>query len=196
MEVREGIKVMAMASAEEWRNWLTENHAIDKKAWVIIYNNNNPSSITYDEAVDEAICYGWIDGKAVERNDNSDYVLFGRRSPKRNWFTTNRGRAERLMAQNRITEAGLRTIEISKQNGTWEALEEAENVIIPLDFLMALEAYEQAGFNFDKFPESIKVNILKWIFNAKSPHTRNKRIEEAASMADKNVPATKFRKPI
>jgi uncharacterized protein YdeI (YjbR/CyaY-like superfamily) len=191
MEVREGIKVMTVANAHEWRNWLKQNHAIDKKAWVIIYNNNNPSSINYDEAVDEAICYGWIDGKSIERNDYSDYVLFGRRSPKRNWFTVNRDRAERLMAENRMTEAGLRTVEISKQNGTWEALEEAESVIIPLELQMALEAYEQAGFNFEKFPQSIKISILKWIFNAKSPHTRNKRIEETASLAEKNIPAHK-----
>jgi len=194
MELKNGIATYYAASRAEWRNWLQENHSSTKNVWLIIYKKESGKpSITYKEAVEEALCFGWIDSKPNARDAESFYQFFAQRNPKSNWSKVNKAKVEALIQQNLMTEAGYKMIEIAKQNGTWDALNEVEASVIPPDLQAALNANEAALNYFNAFPRSSKRNILEWILNAKQPATRLKRIEETVRLAADNIKANHYR---
>ena len=177
-----------------WRNWLETHHDVEKNVWLIIYHKDTGyPSVYYKEAVEEALCFGWIDSKPNRRNDKSYYQFFAKRNPKSNWSKVNKQKVSYLLEAGLMTAAGLQIIEIAKQNGTWTALDEVDNRIIPDDLQMALNENEEALKNFMAFPPSSHKIILEWINNAKQPSTRNKRIEETVRLAAQNVKANHFR---
>ncbi len=177
-----------------WRNWLETHHDVEKNVWLIIYHKDaGYPSVYYQEAVEEALCFGWIDSKPNRRNDKSYYQFFAKRNPKSNWSKVNKQKVSYLLEAGLMTAAGLQIIEIAKQNGTWTALDEVDNRIIPDDLQMALNENEEALKNFMAFPPSSHKIILEWINNAKQPSTRNKRIEETVRLAAQNVKANHFR---
>jgi len=192
---KDGVKTFHAQHGATWRKWLEENHAMEKSVWLIIYKKDSDvPSVYYDEAVDEALCFGWIDSKPNKRDDKSYYQFFARRSPKSNWSRVNKQKVERLLAENRMAPAGLEMIRIAKETGTWTALDAIENLEIPHDLTAEFSNYLSSAENFEKFPRSVKRGILEWIINAKRPETRKKRIVETASLAAKNVRANQFRK--
>jgi uncharacterized protein YdeI (YjbR/CyaY-like superfamily) len=144
------------------------------------------------EAVDEALCFGWIDSKPNKRDAESFYQYFSKRNPKSNWSKVNKEKVKRLLAEGLITKSGLEAIEIAKQNGTWNALDEVEEIIIPDDLQKAFSKKKSALTNFEKFPRSSKRGILEWILNAKRPETRQKRIQETVDLAEKNIKANHY----
>lgn len=177
MEIYKGVKATSAKNSNEWRDWLAQNHSTEKSIWLIIYKKDSGTlSVTYDEAVDEALCFGWIDSKPNKRDDNSFYQFFAKRNPKSNWSRVNKEKIKRLLAANKIATAGLAMIEIAKQNGTWTALDDVENLIIPKDLQTEFDKYSKAADNFEAFPRSVKRGILEWILNAKKTETRQKRI--------------------
>jgi uncharacterized protein YdeI (YjbR/CyaY-like superfamily) len=195
MEVYKEVKTTSAKNSNEWRKWLEQNHSTEKSVWLIIYKKDSDTpSVTYDEAVDEALCFGWIDSKPNKRDENSFYQFFAKRNPKSNWSKVNKQKIERLLKANKIAPAGLEMIEIAKQNGIWTALDDVENLIIPKDLQAEFAKYTQAAKNFEAFPRSVKRGILEWILNAKKPETRQKRITETASLAQENIWANQFRK--
>lgn len=192
---KDGVKTFHAQNGATWRKWLEENHATEKSVWLIIYKKDSDvPSVYYDEAVDEALCFGWIDSKPNKRDDKSYYQFFARRNPKSNWSRVNKQKVERLLAENRMAPAGLEMIRIAKETGTWTALDAIENLEIPPDLAAAFGNYPSSAENFGNFPRSVKRGILEWIINAKRPETRKKRIVETASLAAKNVRANQFRK--
>ena len=194
MELKNGIKTFHAADRAAWRQWLSDNHANEKSIWLIIYKKeSNISSIYYDEAVDEALCFGWIDSKANKRDEISYYQYFAKRKVKSNWSKVNKAKVERLTAEGRMTEAGFKMIEIAKENGTWSALDDVENLIIPEDLQSALDANLIAKAHFEAFPRSVKRGILEWLMNAKRLETRQKRIEETVTLAAQNIRANQYR---
>jgi len=150
--------------------------------------------VYYDEAVDEALCFGWIDSKINKRDDESFYQFFARRNPKSKWSRVNKNKVERLQAEGRMAPEGLAMVELARQNGTWNALDEVENLTIPPDLQQALDALPNAAAHFDAFPRSVKRGILEWILNAKKDETRQKRILETATLAAQNIRANQFRR--
>ena len=160
---------------------------------IIYHKDAGYPSVYYQEAVEEALCFGWIDSKPNRRNDKSYYQFFAKRNPKSNWSKVNKQKVSYLLEAGLMTAAGLQIIEIAKQNGTWTALDEVDNRIIPDDLQMALNENEEALKNFMAFPPSSHKIILEWINNAKQPSTRNKRIEETVRLAAQNVKANHFR---
>lgn len=195
MELKDGIPTFYAPSQRDWRTWLEQNHATEKSVWLIIFKKETGKpSVYYSEAVDEALCFGWIDSKANARDAESYYQFFARRSPKSNWSRVNKEKVERLNAQNRIAEAGLKAIELAKQNGTWTALDDVENLTIPEDLQAAFEKNNPAFENWNKFARSAKRGILEWILNAKKMETRQKRIDETVRLAADNLKAN-FPKP-
>lgn len=195
MEVYKEVKATVAKDSNEWRKWLEQNHATEKSVLLIIYKKDSGTpSVTYDEAVDEALCFGWIDSKPNKRDENSFYQFFAKRNPKSNWSRVNKQKIERLLKANKIAPAGLEIIEIAKQNSTWTALDDVENLIIPKDLQAEFAKYTQATKNFEAFPRSVKRGILEWLLNAKKPETRQKRITETASLAQENIRANQFRK--
>jgi uncharacterized protein YdeI (YjbR/CyaY-like superfamily) len=176
-----------------WRDWLQKNHNKAKSVWLILYHRDSGKpSVTYNDAVEEALCFGWIDSKANMRDDESSYLFFTRRSPKSNWSKNNRERAERMINQGLMTNAGM-DITLAKNTGRWTALEEVQNSVVPTDLKEAFAANPIAEKNFSEFPPSSKRIILEWILNAKKPETRHKRIEETVQLAKKNIKANHYR---
>ena len=150
-------------------------------------------SVYYDDAVEEAICFGWVDSKPNKRDDESYYLFMAQRKPGSNWSKLNRQRAEKMVAKGRMDQAGMAMVALAKQTGTWEALEDVQNAVVPPDLAEALLANVAANANFDAFPPSSKRIILEWILNAKKPETRQKRIGETVALAAKNIKANHYR---
>lgn len=178
----------------EWRDWLTKNSNTTAAVWLIIYHKNSTiPSLTYDEAVEEALCFGWIDSKPNKRDTESYYLFFSKRKPKSNWSKANRERAERMIQSKQMTKWGLEMIELAKTTGTWLALKEVQDSILPEDLKRALETNLLASQNFEDFPPSSKRIILEWILNAKKEETRLKRINETVDLAAKGIKANHYR---
>jgi uncharacterized protein YdeI (YjbR/CyaY-like superfamily) len=172
---------------DEWRAWLQENHTAQKEAWLVILKKQVTSpGVFYEEAVEEAVCFGWIDGSMKPAAAEFYYLRFSPRKHGSVWSVSNQKRVERLIAQGRMTEAGMAKVREAKENGEWEAAIRREDTSsLPEDLKLALERDAEAQANFEKFPASQKKQLLYWIASAKTDKTRQKRIRETAEMAAK-----------
>lgn len=194
MELHNGIKTVRARTRKEWRRWLERNHQSEKSAWLIIYHKKSQTkSIYYEEAVEEAICFGWIDSVAHKRDAESKYQFFAQRKPKSNWSKANKERAEKMVVQGMMTPAGQELIDLARTNGAWDVLVDVQNSVIPGDLEKLLGKNKTASKNFFAFPPSSKRIILEWIRNAKKPETRQKRIEETVRLAIENIRANHYR---
>jgi uncharacterized protein YdeI (YjbR/CyaY-like superfamily) len=177
----------------EWRNWLAENHLTSKGVWLFSYKKNSGKPhLSYDEAVEEALCFGWIDSKPGLVNDEIRKLYYSPRNPKSNWSKLNKERVEKLSAAGLIMEAGQKMIDLAKKTGTWVALDTVDNLEIPEDLQAAFQTFENAEKYFTAFPPSVKKGILEWILNAKTSETRMKRVMETASLANDNKRANQY----
>ncbi|TAF46328.1 MAG: hypothetical protein EAZ51_02350 [Sphingobacteriales bacterium] len=194
MELKDGIKTFYAQSQADWRKWLENNHQTEKSVWLIIYKKETEiPSVYYPEAVDEAICFGWIDSKPNKRDEKSYYQFFAKRNIKSNWSKVNKSKAAILLKNGKLAPSGLAAIKVAKQNGTWTALDEVEEMIVPNDLQKEFDKNEIAFEHWGNFPRSSKRNILEWIMNAKQAHTRAKRIQETVKLATDNIKANHYR---
>ncbi len=194
---KDDFKSIYLESRVAWRKWLTENHASEKNVWLKIYKKQSQTpSVYYDEAVDEALCFGWVDSSIKKGNDEFYYQFFAKRNPKSNWSRVNKAKIEKLMSEGLMAEAGLKMVEIAKEIGTWTALDDVENLISPPDLQEKLDQNPVAKGYFEVFPRSVKRGILEWLLNAKQAETRQKRIEEIVSLAEKNERANQYKPKI
>lgn len=178
----------------EWRAWLVQNHTQDEGVWLISYKKaTGKPNVTYDEAVEEAICFGWVDSKVNRLDEERTMQWFAPRRPSSGWSRSNKQRVEKMIAAGQMTAAGLAKIEAAKADGSWSVLDAVENLEIPQDLAAALASYDAAEANFEAFPRSVKRSILEWIATAKRPTTRAKRIEETARLAQDNIRANQWR---
>jgi uncharacterized protein YdeI (YjbR/CyaY-like superfamily) len=178
------------ANRAEWRQWLQENHATAQGVWLIYFKKGSGKTrVEYAEAVEEALCFGWIDSVVKPIDEFSYKQLITPRKPKSNWSKLNKERVERLIETGLMTEAGFKTIEIAKQKGTWNALDEVELLLVPADLQAGFDNNPLAFQNWEAFSRSARRGILEWLLNAKRPETRAKRIEEIVSLAAKNIKA-------
>lgn len=177
----------------DWRQWLAENGETEKSVWLAIYKKaSGTPSVTYDEAVDEALCFGWIDSSAKKGTDEYYLQFFARRNPKSNWSRVNKDKVAKLIQAGLMTDAGMEMVDLAKQTGTWSALDDVENLINPPDLQQQLDANPTARQYFDAFPKSVKRGILEWLLNAKTPATRAKRIDEIVTLAERNERANQY----
>ena len=180
-------------SRQSWREWLRKNGTRESRVWLLIYKKNSGvPSLTYAEAVEEALCFGWIDSKPNKRDDKSYVQLFARRNPKSGWSLVNKQRVKKLIAEKQMTKKGLEVIDLAKKNGAWNALNEVSKLTIPADLKSAFASNEKAAKHFHAFPPSTKKAILDWIRQAKKTETREKRIKETVSMAEMNKRANQY----
>lgn len=140
----------------------------------------------YEAAVEEALCFGWIDSKAVLLDEERGMQWFSPRRARTGWSKINKGRIERMMAAGLMHPSGLARIDEAKRDGSWELFDDVEALLVPKELTKALAAHKNAAVNFDAFPPSRKKAILAWIKMAKRPETRAKRIAEAARGAEEN----------
>lgn len=182
---------------QTWRAWLEEYHATSAGVWLIYYKQQSGKPrVAYADAVEEALCFGWIDSRPNTLDDESYMQLFSPRKPKSPWSKLNKERAERLIAQGLMTSAGLAVIEAAKQAGHWNAYDAIENLAVPADLDAALTEHPIAQVNFSAFSPTTKKQLLWWVASAKRPDTRAKRIGElVAAAAENRNPIAYVRKP-
>jgi uncharacterized protein YdeI (YjbR/CyaY-like superfamily) len=170
----------------QWRNWLEKNHEKEDAVWVIFYKKNaSQPTLTWSEAVDVALCFGWIDSIKQKLDGERSIQFFSKRKPGSTWSKINKDKIERLAAEGLITKAGWACVDIAKQNGSWELLDAVELLTVPADLQAALEAKQDALAYFESLSKSTKKMLLQWLVLAKRQETRQKRIEEIATLASK-----------
>ncbi|TAD86927.1 MAG: hypothetical protein EAY75_06870 [Bacteroidetes bacterium] len=181
-------------SRQEWRGWLQDNHDKKQSVWLIYYKKkSNIPTVIYTEAVDEALCFGWIDSKSKPLDENKFMQFFSRRKEKSVWSKVNKEKIERLTREGLMTKAGFEIIETAKQNGSWTILDEAEALVIPADLEQEFQRRQNAKQYFLNLSRSDKRNILQWLILAKREETRLKRITEIVELADQNLKPQQFR---
>lgn len=177
-----------------WRQWLERHHAAKENVWLVMYHKKSAKpTVSYDEAVEEALCFGWIDSGPRKRDDESSFLYFSRRKPRSNWSASNRLRVAKLRKAGLMMPSGEAMVAIAKKSGTWAVLKPVEKAIIPDDLAVLFASNKEAKQNFDAFTLSSKRIILEWILNAKRPETREKRIRETVLLAGKNIRANHYR---
>jgi uncharacterized protein YdeI (YjbR/CyaY-like superfamily) len=178
----------------EWRAWLEQNHIRAGGVWLISYKKaSGKPHLAYDEMVEEALCFGWVDSKPGKLDDERTMLWFAPRKPGSNWAASNKLRVEKLIQAGLMRPAGLAKVEAAKRDGSWNALDGVEALEIPADLQEALAANPTAQGYFAAFPRSVKRAILEWIGNAKRAETRAKRIAETVRLAAENMRANQWR---
>jgi uncharacterized protein YdeI (YjbR/CyaY-like superfamily) len=174
-------------NADEWRTWLHENHHSSKGIYLLFYKVSSPfESMRWEEAVQVAICYGWIDSTVKKMDEHQRKQLFTPRKDKSVWSKLNKTYIEKLMHENAMHESGLRKIEIAKQNGSWNSLDDVENHIIPEDLQLAFDVNPNAWSNYQAFSPSYRKSYLYWLSQAKRTETRQNRIREIIDLCEQN----------
>jgi uncharacterized protein YdeI (YjbR/CyaY-like superfamily) len=185
-----GVETVYPRDRSEWRRWLQDNHATNTGAWLIYdKKGSGKQNLTYDEAVEEALCFGWIDSRPNTLDDERWMQLFSPRKRKSPWSRLNKQRVEKLIEQGLMAPAGLEKIETAKQDGSWSLLDAIEELKLPPDLEKALAANDTAHQYFMAFSPSSKKGIFWWIESAKRPETRAKRIQETVTLAAQNIKA-------
>lgn len=186
--------VFCPTSRTAWRQWLKENHHLKQAVWLVYYKKkSNVTSLSWSEAVDEALCFGWIDSTKKTLDAHTFTQFFCKRKPTSTWSKINKGKVEQLIAQGLMMPAGYESIETAKQNGSWTLLDEAEELTIPDDLSTALQTHNGAEDFFLGLSRSAKKAILQWLVLAKQPATRQKRITEIAELAAQKLKPKQFR---
>lgn len=169
-------------NAADWRKWLQENHETETSVWLVCYKTKSPKhNISWSDAVDEALCFGWIDSTRKTIDDESFKQYYSCRKAKSNWSKINKEKVEQLIANGKMTAAGLKSIEVAKENGSWTILDSVEDLVVPNDLKKALS--KKAYAYFDGLSNSAKKILLYWVMSAKREETRQKRITEIAKNA-------------
>ncbi|UWF77404.1 MULTISPECIES: YdeI/OmpD-associated family protein [Microbacterium] len=179
----DGERVVA-PDAATWRSWLEANHAVSKGAWLVRPRaGNDDLHVDYEDAILQALCFGWIDGPVRTFDERTAGLWFAPRRPTSGWAATNKARVARLEAEGLLAPAGIRAIEVAKANGSWTVLDGPEAGIEPDDFTAALDAVPAARAHWDAFPKSVKKLGLTHIATAKRPETRAARIAKIVADA-------------
>jgi uncharacterized protein YdeI (YjbR/CyaY-like superfamily) len=175
----ESVEYLEFTDRSQWRKWLEEHHAEESEAWLVHYRKALPEcTIELEEAVEEALCFGWIDGLLRKLDERRYGLRYTPRRPNSVWSVRNIERAERLMREGRMTEAGLKKIAEAKENGQWEAAIRREQVeLIPPDLEQALRGRKGALAAYRALPASRKKQYIYWLQTAKRPATRQRRVE-------------------
>lgn len=180
-------------SASEWRKWLEQHHISRSSVWVVFYSKaSQKPSLSWSEAVDIALCYGWIDSKKIKIDHETSHQFFSKRKAKSTWSKINKDKILKLIESGLMAKAGLDSIEIAKQNGSWTILDQVEELIVPQDFEDALDAKPGAKEFYESLSKSVRKMMLAWLVFAKRPETRQSRIDEIAELASKRQKPKQF----
>ncbi len=179
---------------KDWRDWLELNHGKKDAVWLIFFKKKSPNyNLSWSESVDEALCFGWIDStkKGIDNEKYRQY--FCKRKPKSNWSKINKDKVKTLIDQGLMKEAGFKSIEIAKENGSWTILDEVEALVIPEDLKSGFKKYKGSIEYFNSLSKSVKKQLLYWIVSAKRMETRQKRILEIVENAGQKMKPKQFR---
>jgi uncharacterized protein YdeI (YjbR/CyaY-like superfamily) len=179
-----------------WREWLIANHATTNGVYLVSWRRGSGrSSVSYEDAVEEALCVGWVDSSGRNLDDERSIQWFARRRPRSVWARSNKDRVARLMAAGQMLPAGLAVVEEAKRSGMWTILDDVEDLVVPDDLAAALDGKPPARAKWDAFPPSARRAMLQWVVEARRPETRAKRIAEITECAMRNERAYPSQRP-
>lgn len=178
------IKQLTPKSQQAWRSWLAKNYQSDETVWVVVSKKNAiKPTLSRSQAVDEALCYGWIDGTTRSLDDHYFLQSFCKRKPKSVWSKINKDKVAYFIKEGRMALPGMESIATAKANGYWAILDEVEALIIPPDLEKELKKKAAANAFFTSLSRSDKKRLLQWIVTAQRADTRQKRIHEIVNAA-------------
>ncbi|NBA89163.1 hypothetical protein GVN16_25520 [Emticicia sp. CRIBPO] len=178
---------------DEWRKWLAENHSSKQSVWLIHHKKKTGvPSVAWSDAVDEALCFGWIDSTRRSLENDMFMQFFSKRKAKSVWSKINKDKIERLTEEGLMTQAGLAVIEAAKADGSWTTLDEAEKLVIPADLTAAFQTRPGSEDFFLSLSKSSRKAILQWLLLAKQQETRQRRINEIAELAGQGLKPKQF----
>ena len=181
------LKQLYVADRDQWRRWLSEHYASEAGIWLIFYKKKTSKpTLAYDGAVEEALCFGWIDS-IIKKIDDEKYARkFTPRKDKSVWSQLNKKRVDKMIKQGRMTEAGMAKIKAARKNGSWN--QDARPQIsfdVPPELAKALARNKKAKKNFDNLALSYRKHYIGWIATAKRPETKERRIAESIALLEK-----------
>lgn len=182
--VTETYKRVEARDRKKWRAWLEKNHARSPGVWLVFYKKaSGKPTVRYDEAVEEALCFGWIDSLMKPVDDARYRQLFTPRKAKSAWSRPNKERVARMIAAGLMTDAGMSLVRAAKRDGTWATLNASDSLVVAPDLRRALDADKSAREGFERMTASRKRQLLGWIYEAKRPETRQRRIARVVEAA-------------
>lgn len=178
------IVIFYPTSLAAWRKWLEKNHLSKQAVWLVFYTKSSGKpSISWSDAVDVALCFGWIDSKKIKIDEETAHQFFSKRKARSTWSKINKEKVRQLIDKGLMTKSGYECIDIAQQNGSWTILDEVEDLVIPADLEKAFRKHEGSKDYFVSLSKSARKMMLQWIILAKRPETRQKRVDEIAAHA-------------
>ncbi len=172
----------------DWYDWLLNNHSTHKAVYLVFYKlETKKPTMRWEEAVKVALCFGWIDSTVKSLGDGKRIQYFSPRKPKSVWSALNKRYLEELIPSSLMQESGLKSITIAKENGSWTALDDVENGVIPENFQNDFDQNPTAFKNFQHFSKSHRKGYLYWLNSAKRDATKEKRIAEIIKLCEANI---------
>jgi uncharacterized protein YdeI (YjbR/CyaY-like superfamily) len=181
-------------TTEQWRAWLADHHTRTAGVWLVSWKKHTGRpALSYDQAVTEALAFGWVDSKPNKLDDERTKLWFSPRKPTSAWSRPNKERVGRLVAEGRMTEAGRRLVEAAQANGAWSKLDDVEDLVVPDDLAAAFARHPGSADQWQQFPRSARRGILEWIVQARKPETRARRVLDTAEKASQGERANQWR---
>lgn len=175
-------------NAQQWRDWLHEHHAAYSGVELIFYKvESEMPSMRWEEAVQVAICFGWIDSTVRKLDDERRKQVFTPRKPKSVWSKVNKNYIEQLLKDGLMHASGLKTVEIAKQNGSWQSLDHVEDLKVPDDLQAAFDQNPLAANYYHNLSKTYRKSYLYWLNQAKREETRKIRIDEIVRLCVQNI---------
>jgi uncharacterized protein YdeI (YjbR/CyaY-like superfamily) len=180
-------EIIDVASREEWRAWLEAHHEQQESILLVTWRKGtSPRYIPTPEIVEEALCFGWIDSTRRKLDEDRSTLLISPRRPRSGWSAINKARVEKLIAEGKMTPAGMAKIEQAKADGSWTRLDDLDDETLPDDLELSLMSTPDALRHFEAFPPSYRRMAIGWVRDAKRPETRERRIARIVSAAARN----------
>ena len=177
---------------EAWRGWLEANHASERAVW-LVYDKGAGRALSYDDIVEEALCFGWVDSKPGTVSATQSKLYVSARKPASAWSKANKARIDKLTAQGLMTQAGQEAVDRARRNGAWDKLNASDALEVPPELARALAANPAAKAFYDGMAPSSQRIILEWIYAAKTDATRDKRVAETVDLAAEGIKAHHYR---
>ena len=185
---------MTASDRATWRAWLVENHESSPGIWLVYFKKaSGKPSVTYEGAVEEALCFGWIDSRANGLDEERYMQVYTPRRTGSIWSKLNKERIERVIGQGLMTEAGIAKIDAAKQDGSWVLLDAVDDLIEPDELRTALDADRKARANYNLFANSVKKQALYWVYSAKRETTKSDRIVQVVEAAAEGMSVAEYR---
>ena len=170
-----------------WRMWLATNHEAARGVWAVTWKKaSGRVGPSYEDLVEEALCFGWIDSRRQKVDDDRSALMCTPRKPRSAWAATNKARIVRLIAEKKMQPSGLSAIEEAKRNGTWGGVTRVDATEVPDDLARALAKNVTAQKHWDAFPPGVRKWFIAWVTSAKRPDTRLRRIEGTVKQSKQN----------